>query len=311
MQAHDFEPMSIGRILDRTFKIYKDNFIRFITIVAIIQVPLALLTIISMSFIQRGVPARNEANSRQSRRYTRQNQQSFNTEENRTRFNNSDEDRYGSWVMFSGGIGLMVTGILNMLGHVLCRGALTKSVSESYLGNEITVGQAYRFVWPKFLTLVLAGIFVVLVIYLGLLLLVVPGIIFSLWFALTTPAIVVENLKATKGMSRSKALAAGNLGKIFSVAFLIIVISWVIAIPFGFAGSFFGGILFANNILLMTFISQLTGIVGKILVVPIGAIAYILLYYDLRIRKEGFDLVMLANSIGSGQGDINVAQPYE
>ena len=311
MQAHDFEPMSIGRILDRTFKIYKDNFIRFITIVAIIQVPLALLTIISMSFIQRGVPARNEANSRQSRRYTRQSQQSFNTEENRTRFNNSDEDRYGSWVMFSGGIGLMVTGILNMLGHVLCRGALTKSVSESYLGNEITVGQAYRFVWPKFLTLVLAGIFVVLVIYLGLLLLVVPGIIFSLWFALTTPAIVVENLKATKGMSRSKALAAGNLGKIFSVAFLIIVISWVIAIPFGFVGNFFGGILFANNILLMTFISQLTGIVGKILVVPIGAIAYILLYYDLRIRKEGFDLVMLANSIGSGQGDINVAQPYE
>ena len=85
MQTHDFEPMSIGRILDRTFKIYKDNFIRFITIVAIIQVPFALLTIISMSFIQRGIPVRNQPESRQSRRDTGQNPQNFNAEANRTR----------------------------------------------------------------------------------------------------------------------------------------------------------------------------------------------------------------------------------
>ena len=142
---------------------------------------------------------------------------------------------------------MVVTSILSMLGHILCRGALTKSVSESYLGTEITVGQAYRFVWPNFLNLIGAGILVVLVVYLGLLLLVVPGIIFGLWFALTTPAIVVENLKVIEGMSRSKALASGNLGKILSVGFLIIVISWVAAIPFGIAGNFLGRILFANS----------------------------------------------------------------
>jgi hypothetical protein len=306
MQAHEFEPMSIGRILDRTFKIYKDNFIRFITIVAIIQVPITLLMIISTSFLQRGVPARNEANSRQSSRYARQNPENINIEERRTRFNNTSKDEYNP---FTGGIGMMVTGILSMLGHVLCRGALIESVSESYLGTEITVGQAYRFVWPKFLNLIGAGILVVLVVYMGFFLLVVPGIIFALWFALTTPAIVVENLKVIEGMSRSKALASGNLGKILSVGFLVIVISWVVGIPFGIAGNFLGRILFFNNILLMTFIYQLTAVVGQILIVPIGAIAYILLYYDLRIRKEGFDLEMLANSIGSGQGGINVGQP--
>jgi hypothetical protein len=306
MQAHEFEPMSIGRILDRTFKIYKDNFIRFVTIVAIIQVPIALLMIISTSFLQRGVPSQSGVNSRQTSRYSRQNTENINTERSRTRFSNTGEDGPNPLVMLMGGI---VAGILGMLGNILCRGALIKSVSELYLGTEITVGQAYRFVWPKFLTLIGAGIMVVLVVYLGLLLLVVPGIIFGLWFALTTPAIVVENLRATEGMTRSKALVSGNLGKIFSVAFLIFVISFVVAIPFSFAGRFIGGILFSNNILLMTFISHLTDIVGQILVIPIGAIAYILLYYDLRIRKEGFDLIMLANSIGSGQGGINVGQP--
>ena len=58
--------------------------------------------------------------------------------------------------------------------------------------------------------------------------------------------------------------------------------------------------------MLMTFANQLASVVGQILVAPIGATAYILLYYDLRIRKEGFDLQMLASSIGSGQGEINV-----
>ncbi len=309
MQAYDFEPMSIGRILDRTFKIYKDNFIRFITIVATIQVPIALLMIVSASVLQRGVPVRKEADSRQSSRYARQNPENINIEERRTRFNNTSKDEYNPSVFLIGGIGMMVTSILSMLGHILCRGALIESVSESYLGTEITVGQAYRFVWPKFLNLIGAGILVALVVHMGLLLLVVPGIIFALWYALTTPAIVVENLKVIEGMSRSKALASGNLGKILSVGFLVIVISWVVGIPFGIAGNFLGRILFFNNILLMTFIYQLTAVVGQILIVPIGAIAYILLYYDLRIRKEGFDLEMLANSIGSGQGGINVGQP--
>lgn len=308
MQAHEFEPMSIGRILDRTFKTYKNNFIRFITIVAIIQVPIGLLMAVSASVLQRGTTVQQEINFEQFNNNAEQSTENIDYEELRIPFENTNGDESNPAVFILGVIGIAVGGILSMLGQVLCRGALTRSVSESYLGNEITVGQAYRFVWPKFLTLIGAGILVVLVVYLGLLLLIVPGIIFGLWYALTTPAIVVENLKARKGMARSKALASGNLGKIFSVSFLIIVISWVVSIPFSFVGGFLGSILFSNNIMLMTFVNQLASIVGQVLAVPIGATAYILLYYDLRIRKEGFDLQMLANSIGSGQGDTNVSQ---
>jgi hypothetical protein len=259
-----------------------------------------------MSFLQRGVFGRSEAGYERSEIDTRQ-IRNMNAVEDRTRFDDISDDEDNYWAVFIGGVGIFITGVLSMLGRCLCRGALIKSVSELYLGNEITVGQAYRFVWPKFLTLIFAGILVVLMIYLGLLLLVVPGILFGLWFALTTPAIVVENLKATEGMSRSKALASGNLGKIFSVAFLTMVIAWVVVLPFQYIGIFLSRLLFLDNIVLMNFVNQLAALVGQILVSPIMAITYILLYYDLRIRKEGFDLVMLANSIGSGQGDINVS----
>jgi hypothetical protein len=114
---------------------------------------------------------------------------------------------------------------------------------------------------------------------------------------------------ATKGMSRSKALASGNLGKIFSVGFLVMVIAWVVGVAFTYPVSLLGPILLSDNLMLTMFVSQLFSIAAQILVVPIGATAYILLYYDLRIRKEGFDLQMLAESVRSGQGAMHVRPP--
>jgi hypothetical protein len=282
MQAHDFEPMSIGRILDRTFRIYRENFIRFVTIVAVIQVPIGLLMLVSTTGLQRGVSVRQSSD-----------------------YGPLNQDESDPTIALVAIAGMALTGIIGLFGQVLCQGALTKSVSESYLGNEISVGQAYRFVLPKFLILILAGICVGLVVSLGFLLLVVPGIIFGLWFALTTPAIVVENLGATQGMSRSKALASGNLGKIFSVGFLVFLISFVLSMSLNYAASLFTGFLFSSNATLALSLDHLVTVAGNILVAPIGATAYILLYYDLRIRKEGFDLQMLADSIGSRQDAAN------
>ena len=42
MPSTNFEPMSVGEIIDRTFKIYKSNFLRIVAIVAVIQIPLGL-----------------------------------------------------------------------------------------------------------------------------------------------------------------------------------------------------------------------------------------------------------------------------
>jgi hypothetical protein len=88
-----------------------------------------------------------------------------------------------------------------------------------------------------------------------------------------------------------------------------LLITWAISIPFGGAGLIFGRILFTRNVLLGDFINQFFTLIGQILAIPVGAAAFILLYYDLRIRKEGFDLQMLAQAMSSGQGDVNTRQP--
>lgn len=309
MDAQQFEPMSIGGILDRTFRLYKNNFVRFITIVAIIQVPISLLMLVSTSFMQRGVSVKPAAGYEDFRNDETSNMEEMTGEEEESGVDGMGWEGPNPVVVALSAIGFVIGVIAAILGNMLCQGALTKSVSEFYLGHEITVGQAYKFVLPKLLTLVAAGFLVGLIVWLGIIMCVVPGVIFGLWFALTTPSIIVENLRATKGMSRSKALASGNLGKIFCVGFLVILITWAISIPLSWAGVIIGGLLFAENYLLFSFINQLFSLVGQILAIPIGAAAFILLYYDLRIRKEGFDLQMLAQAMSSGQGDVNIVQP--
>ena len=256
-----FEPMGIGGILDRAFQLYRQNFIRFLTIVAIVYVP---ITLISLLLVRVQVAAATE----------------------------------GGAAVLLASLPLL---ILAIVGQALCAGALIKSVSGTYLGEPISVGEAYKAVLPKLLSLIGAAIVVGLLVGVGLLLLIVPGIIFLLWYILTTQVIVIEDMTAFPGMSRSKQLVAGNLGKVFALGVVVFIIVWIISFAFGQLGGAIAGMAenptrdqIVRAMTIQTLISQ----VGSILVAPITAAVWILAYYDLRIRKEGFDLEMLARAMG-------------
>jgi len=193
-----------------------------------------------------------------------------------------------------------------IFGTSLVNAALTKSVSASYLGSEVSVGEAYQAVIPKIMTLIGAGILVGLIVMFGYMLLIVPGVIFGLWYSLTNPAIIVENCKATEALKRSKALAKGNLGKIFGVLFVTGIITNLITYLFGMMGGVFSKILMSGNFVLNQICNQIFTVAGQILGIPIMAAAIILLYYDLRIRKEGFDLEMMAQSLSLVDTDSSI-----
>jgi len=272
MTTQDFAPMGVGQILDRTFRLYKRNFARFVAIVAVVKVPITLLMLVVFGLMGY------QAASGQT----------------------GTQEMSGAQVATLA-VGTLVTVFLTMLAQTLSQGALTKSVSESYLGKEVTVGQAYGFVWPRVWRLLGAALLVSLVVMGGVMLCVVPGIIFGLWFVLTSQMIVVENQKITGAMTRSKRLVSGNLGKVFVLGFLVWLIGMIIGMIFGYGGAFLARVLAGGSQVGATIISQILSLVGQILVAPIGAAAFVLLYYDLRIRKEAFDLEMLAASMGSGE----------
>lgn len=306
MAATNFEPMSIGQVLDGTFRIYKSNFVRFIAIVAIIHVPIGLFQIVSQSLVVSGIMSGTQEATPMVLPTDAAGIEGFQDSARGEVPVYGESAPYGNGgsgvnmgLMIGGIVGAIIAGLAAIFGTILCQAALTKSISEHYLGNDISVGDAYKSVTPKIWTLLGAGILVSLVVFGGMLLLIVPGIIFSLWFALTTPAIIAEDAKAKEGMGRSRELARGNLGKIFSVLFLTSIIAgiigMIISVPFSIFSNIMGPGVFSTTI------GQIGSITGNILAAPISAAAAILLYYDLRIRKEGFDLEMLANEISDEQ----------
>jgi hypothetical protein len=263
-----FQPMGVGEILDQTFKLYRKNLIRFLAIMAVVQVPITLVTLVLQALL--AAPAAPTATGRPA-------------------------------FSFDQLIVVLCSVWLSVIGMTLARGALSKSVSESYLGNEVSVGEAYRFVLPKFGRLIWASILVGLIIMLGFVLFIVPGVIFSLWFALAAAVVVIEDRKATESMGRSRLLAKGNLGKIFLVSLTVFAIALVIGLLCSFAAGILGRLMSAPaGSMSLIAIQTLFNLAAQIIAGPIGATAIILLYYDLRIRKEGFDLEMLAKCLGPG-----------
>lgn len=299
METRTFEPMSVGGVLDHTFRIYKNNFLRFIAIVAVIQIPISLLMIGSQSLLYSGIEMPDEAKIKEA---LENDNASPPVDPNQLYYTQTENVSANPAAGFAA---MAVSGLLAFIGTFLCQGALAKNISESYLGHDLSVGDTYRFIWPKLLTLLGAGILVTLAVYAGILLLVVPGIIFGLWFALTTPAIIAEDLKATEGMKRSKRLAKGNLGKIFAVGFLAGLISGIINFIISYVGVFVSALIVQGNMTLTVIANSGFSMIGKILAMPITSAACILLYYDLRIRKEGFDLEMLAREMEPEDGQTN------
>jgi len=56
---------------------------------------------------------------------------------------------------------------------------------------------------------------------------------------------------------------------------------------------------------LSIFIQSILTTMIYLVINPITLIAHVLLYYDLRIRKEGFDLILLAESLGPEKDSVD------
>lgn len=183
---------------------------------------------------------------------------------------------------------MVASAVLATLGVA----ASTFIVSGAYLGQDVTAESALRqavaYIWPLFVLALMTG----LVVIVGFLLLIVPGFIALAGLALATVALVLEHpLRATDAMSRSWELSKGYRGKILVtmlVSYLLLLIPTMIVGVLAAVLTLFGG---SSQIV--------TGVIAGVLTVFVYPFLYVVLtvlYYDLRVRKEGFDLELLATA---------------
>ncbi|WP_411284760.1 hypothetical protein [Lapillicoccus sp.] len=220
----------------------------------------------------------------------------------------------------------LLTAVGVGLAASLLSGLLAHSVAEATLGRRPQLGELWATARPRLLPLIglqllvisaLALPVVLLVILVaGLadapgLLLVVVGVALGLavvaWSvfvatrtALAAPALVLERLGVRSALRRGWALSAGSFwrvsGTAFVVAALALVVFVVIDLPLNLVGALLrltADLTPSVDDLVGGLAINLSTVLAASVVIPFVAGASTLLYIDQRMRKEGFDLVLL------------------
>lgn len=226
------------------------------------------------------------------------------------------------YLMTSGGIfqrPLLYAGIvlLSVVLGALATAATVFLVSETYLGNTISGGQAINRATKYLWRLILLTMMIGLVVGLSVLIFMVPGmvtgspvllalamipafivalIIFT-GLLVSTPALVLEDAGPTAALSRSWQLTKGFRWKMLG---LVMVVGIIIAIPslaLGFLSG--GGIAMkqAGQISTTDILWEVVAQFASTLIFPLLYCALTVAYYDLRVRKEGFDLELLESTL--------------
>jgi hypothetical protein len=186
------------------------------------------------------------------------------------------------------------------------QGATLVAVSEVYLDRPTSIAGALSRIRGEIVGLAALMIVIGMFTAIGLVLLIVPGILIALRFSLAVPVAVIEQETIRGAMSRSADLTEGHRWRILLIWVLFFLLTWVIAavlgIPVGIAtvmsaGVGGPGIVLPGWVLVMNVLSSF---VASCLAGPFMTIAFAVLYYDIRVRKEAFDLKLLMDARDGG-----------
>ena len=295
------QPMGVGEIMDRSFRLLRQYFWLFFIIIFIPQAVFFVVNFIVQVFISGDMT------------------QNFSV-------------ATGAGFGISAFLGVLIFLVLQFWAQ----GALIHAVSETYLGHSTSIKASYGamrsrlgrligtlILWsvlvfgvpglfgmvaavavPSLVMMGLGGVVAGIIVFVVLLLAFWIFTTLFLNWLLADKVVVLEELAWMKALRRSKELMKGRTEPGFwksikTKASLIIILGVVIWFGINLLFQLPGvllGIFFSEGIMVNT-VQGILNMVATSLATAYTAIAMILFYYDIRVRKEGFDLKMMAEKL--------------
>jgi len=296
VQAPMLRPLGVGDVLDRTFTVYRSKPLLFIGLSAIWYLILVLVFIVLAVAIFAGALA---AFARQTA-------------------TPSPEQLAGA---AAGIVGFVIVAVIAAIVLISAQSAaLVHAAARRYLAKEVTIGESFRaglsasvrlFVAGVLVFLAIVAVWAVLLIVAAIanqgivwVIAVLAAIVATAYLAcswLVAPVVVVmEKLGPISALGRSWRLSGGNRWRIFGIQVLLLILNLVLSV---LIGALFGGFAAAGQLGqpgqlgITTVVQTLVNFASTIIWAPVEWIAFTVLYYDLRVRKEAFDLQLAAEAL--------------
>jgi len=281
MNGQRLRPLGLGDIFDEGFDLYKRNFVFLLLVTAVAVVPLDILLafvgprLMGQVYDLFGVTAQSGTSS--------------------------------LWLL---NVGIKLTVYLPL--YALTLGPLVMAASACYLQQETSLWASMQPVLRRLPGLIFCFLLAGIVLDLGLSLCMIGWPLAASLLLFTPQAYLLEKLGPGKALGRSSALVNGYGGRVFSCLLMLGVILWVIGLgiklPLAYlfemalsvgpgAGSFSGAGTSGTDAARQV-VTLLSGGLTYLLLFPFLISVLTALYYDLRIRKEGFDIDLLAKELG-------------
>jgi hypothetical protein len=290
-------PLSTGQLLDRTFSLYRQNFVLFVGIAA-----LAPALYLVMQALMIGTNAAGPARP--------------------------------STAMTAGVI-LIIGMLVWMFGLAITHAATIQAVAAVHLGRTTSIGESYSSLKGRYGRIIGVFLSVAIRVFGGSMLLMVAAVALGagsvaggaslglaggiaggviafvaaigaallavtlfVRYSLAVQACVVEGVKGRESLKRSIFLTKGSRSRVLTVYTLFVILTWVIAVVTGVIALAITAVV--RTPIISGILSALAGFVAGALTGPLATIGMSLLYFDERVRKEAFDLQLMMASLDGG-----------
>lgn len=278
MDRLELRPLTIGEILDASFKLFTANLRKLLPLAAVILVPIGILQLVltaqlgtDFSFLDAAV---------------------------------TDTPNPDVLLAPLGRVlGLAAaTAILSLVGSLLVQAGAIRLYADLYQGRETSWQESLSFGVSRFGPVLVASLLAALGVGVGLLFYLVPGVWLYVSWWVAIPALLVERLGPIQALGRSFGLVRRRFWATAGAAALTFLIVYVVQQIIG--------TLVSVAVLVPTFgadapnlgpalaISSAAQTVVNLFTVPFLAAAATVVYFELRVRNEGYDLEVMAAELG-------------
>lgn len=211
----------------------------------------------------------------------------------------------GDLALFSAGF--IVSLVASLVAGSIAAAACFRSISGAYVGDDPDWRESLRFAWSRFGSVLGLTLLTTLATLAGMLACLVGVAVPLAFLSVAVPALLVEGLGVGGAMGRSWNLVKGTFWRVLG----IVLLSLLLGVAFQAALSSPLAVLFFVDVnpVVQQVLTAVVSIVSTVLVTPFSAALTMALYVDLRVRKEGFDLVLWAQRLGNAPTEGFPAQP--